>query len=33
VQLHIIKSWETIMGAIKRNWKNREQIEIDQIPN
>jgi hypothetical protein len=33
VQLHAIKSWETIMSAIKKNWKSKDQIEICQISN
>jgi hypothetical protein len=33
VKLYAIKSWETIMGVIKNNWKSMDQIEIGQIPN
>ena len=33
VQLHAIKSWEIIMGVIKKNWKSKDQIEIGKIPN
>jgi hypothetical protein len=33
MQFYAIKSWETIMSVIKRNWKSKDQIEIGQIPN
>jgi hypothetical protein len=33
MQFYTIKSWETIMSVIKRNWKSKDQIEIGQIPN
>ena len=32
VKLHKIKSFEAIIGAIKRNWKNMDSIKIYQSP-
>jgi len=32
VQLHAIKSWKIITGAIKKNWKSKDQMKIGQIP-
>jgi len=32
VQLHAIKSWKIITGAIKKNWKSKDQMKISQIP-
>jgi hypothetical protein len=33
VELYEIKSLEVITGTIKNNWKNKDLIEICQIPN
>jgi len=33
VKLHEIKSLQTIISTIKRNWKNMNSIENFQIPN